>query len=463
MAIKKILTFSILFFAPATAQTPDTLSRRAIPVALDYASFRDSAATRLEIYYALSSSELELIPAESLRAFLAADTAGGKNYALVLAVLELQAKDGGRRDSLSKTTVFRVSHGDTSNQLSEVLGLSVSPGSYLARLLVFDLRSGRSARDSIDVEAEEYKPGELRVSSIQLARVILGPKKGEDFNFHSKADRKVVPNPAAGYTLDDPRLYYYLEIYGLEPARSELKNFELQYALLSLGGDTLKVSGFRKYPKSEIPSLTASVDLASLPPGAYALAVAARDPATGQTASNAKTFWLYPAAARAPVAEEELAYFPEVTYFLLNRNEKVVYRSSNRTGQLNFIAEFWKKHDPTPETAANEFQQEAYGRYWKAIDRFSQTTTSKDGWNTDRGRVLMLYGESNNTERFPASFSNLPWEKWEYNRIAGGKQALFVFVDLRGLGNYQLVHSTAPGEKQNPAWEDMINQNALRR
>lgn len=461
--MKRILFFLILLSAPAAARAPDTLSSPHIPIGLDYACFGDSAATRLEVYYSLSSTELELIPAESLQAFLPSDPGGGKNYALVLAVLELQAKQGGRRDSLSKTTVFRVAQRDTSNQLSELLSLSVPPGSYKARLLVFDLRSGRSAWDSMDVQVEEYKPGELNLSSIQLARVILGPQKGEDLSFHAKADRKVVPNPAAGYTLDDPRLYYYLEIYGLEPARRGLINFEFQYALLSPGGDTLKLSGFRKYPKSKTPSLTASVDLAAFPPGEYALAVAVRDPSTGQTVSKTKTFLLYPAAFRAPVPDEELAYFSEVTHFLLRRDEKEIYKSSNRTGQLNFIAEFWKKHDPTPETPENEFQLEVYGRFWKANDRFSRTTASKDGWNTDRGRVLMLYGEPNNEERFPASASNLPWEKWEYNRIAGGKQALFVFVDLRGLGNYQLVHSTAPGEKQTPAWEDMINQNVLRR
>ncbi len=130
---------------------------------------------------------------------------------------------------------------------------------------------------------------------------------------------------------------------------------------------------------------------------------------------------------------------------------------------MNFIAEFWRKRDPTPETPENEYQQEAYGRYSKAIDRFSQTRTSRDGWQTDRGRVLMLYGEPSNIEQSPASLSMLPWEKWEYNRIAGGRQAQFVFVDLRGLGKYELVHSTAPGEKQNPDWEALIVREDLRR
>ena len=35
-------------------------------------------------------------------------------------------------------------------------------------------------------------------------------------------------------------------------------------------------------------------------------------------------------------------------------------------------------------------------------------------------------------------------------------EAIFVFVDERGYGQYRLVHSTARGELQYPEWETLI-------
>lgn len=455
--MKKFLAFLLYFPFPGALLAQATPAGEPLSVKIDYACFRSESSSRLEIYYSLSSGELALTRSESLA------SPEGKSYALVLANLDLFTADGKPFDSLSKTTAFRVARADTTYEFSEILILSPSPGNYRARIEIFDLQSGKKGRDSLDVLMENLNEPGFRLSSLQLARLIVDKKKSPGFSFYERGSWRVVPNAARGYTQDDPRLYYYLEIYGLTLPEAGFRNFEIRYSVINEAGETLKTSGFLKRPKEEIAAAVGSVNLAGLPPGEYFLKIDIRDPSEGKILSRDKSFSLFPPSQYPEAAEEELQYFPEAASYLLTTNEKRIYAASNRTGKLNFIAEFWKKHDPTPEIPENDYQQEVYARYSKANNRFSQTTTSQDGWKTDRGRVLMLYGEPNNEDRFPASASNLPWEKWEYNRIAGGLQALFVFVDLRGLGNYQLVHSTAPGEKQNPAWEDMINQNVLRR
>ena len=78
----------------------------------------------------------------------------------------------------------------------------------------------------------------------------------------------------------------------------------------------------------------------------------------------------------------------------------------------------------------------------------------KQGWRTDRGRVLLLYGVPDEIERFPYSAENKPYEIWKYFSIQGG--VIFVFVDKRELGRYELVHSTARGELNDPEWERWI-------
>ncbi len=449
--------FFLFFLTSSVAFSQDTLKQPPLDVITDYACFRERDSNRLEIYYALSSDQLTLTPSDS-------QTGGpGKHLAYVLAYLDLFTADGRPLDSLSKTTVFRVARTDTTNELAEILDLWVAPGSYRACLSVWDMKSGRAGQDTLEITVPDLTSGGLSLSTLQLARLIADKKRQPGASLYKKGNRLIVPNPPATYSLDDPRLYFYAEVYGLVPAGPELKNFDLEYAVLNPKGDTLKSSGFHKHPKETPAALSGSVDLAMLPPGEYSLLLTARDPASGVTASQGKTFLLFPPSLRPPVAEEELDYFPKVTHFLLTNQEKALYRSSNRTGQLNFINDWWQKHDPDPQTPENEYKWEAYRRYIKTVERFSRSAGAQDGWQTDRGRVFMLYGEPNNIEQSPASPGNLPWQKWEYTRIAAGRQGLFVFADLRGLGNYELVHSTVPGEKQNPQWENMLNQNVLRR
>lgn len=451
---KLLLLFLLL---PSALWAQDTLKPPPLDVVTDYACFREGDSLRLEIYYALSSTELTLTPTDS-------QTGGaGKYLAYVLAYVDLFTPEGRPLDSLSKTTAFRVNRADTTNELSEIFDFWVAPGNYKARLSVWDMKSGRAGQDTLELAVPDLSRPGLTLSSLQLARLITDKKRQPGASLYKKGDRLIVPNPPANYSLDDPRLYFYAELYGLAPARPELKNFDLEYSVLNPAGDTLKSSGFHKHPKEEPAALSASVDLSMLPPGAYSLVLTARDPATGASASQSKTFLLFPPSLRPPVAEEELDYFPKVTHFLLTNQEKAIYRASNRTGQLNFINEWWQKHDPTPQTPENEYKFEAYRRFVKSVERFSRSASLQDGWQTDRGRVLMLYGEPANVEQSPASPDNLPWQKWEYTRLAAGQTGLFVFADLRGLGNYELVHSTVPGEKQNPNWENMLSQNLLRR
>ena len=453
--MRKLLLFFLLISKPAFPQ--DTLPEKSLHIATDYACFRDDSASRLEIYYALSSDELTLRPTDS------ATGGPGKNLAYVLAFADLFTADGRPIDSLSKTTAFRVARTDTTSELSEILDFLAVPGNYLARLTVWDLQSGRVGHDSVELVVPDLTSPSPQFSSLVLARLIADKKQQPGASFYKKGGRFIVPNPPAAYSLDDPRLYFYAEIYGLAPAQPGLKNFDFEYAILNTEGDTVKTSGFHKQPKEDPAAVTGSVDLSALPPGKYSLLLSARDPATGAAASRDKSFWLFPPSVRPPVSEEELDYFPKVTFYLLTNQEKVIYRASNRTGQLNFINEWWKKRDPYPQTPENEYKLEAYRRFTVAVARFSRTPASQDGWQADRGRVLMLYGEPNNIDQSPASPDNLPWEKWEYTRLAAGRQGLFIFADLRGLGNYQLVHSSVPGEKQNPNWENLLNLNLLRR
>lgn len=71
------------------------------------------------------------------------------------------------------------------------------------------------------------------------------------------------------------------------------------------------------------------------------------------------------------------------------------------------------------------------------------------GWDSDRGRVLLTYGEPDGIDRYPHQHNRKPYEIWRYSSI----NAEFVFVDVGQTGTYRLVHSTALNEVSAPDWE----------
>ena len=82
----------------------------------------------------------------------------------------------------------------------------------------------------------------------------------------------------------------------------------------------------------------------------------------------------------------------------------------------------------------------------------------REGWRTDRGRVLLIYGRPDEIERFPFSNQNRSYEVWHFYQVQGGVD--FIFVDKREMGDYELVHSTARGELYDPEWTRWIDPNS---
>ncbi len=109
--------------------------------------------------------------------------------------------------------------------------------------------------------------------------------------------------------------------------------------------------------------------------------------------------------------------------------------------RMQRLEAFWDKRDPTPSTERNERMEEYYYRVARANRDYSQRARDLvAGWETDRGHVLVLFGEPDAVERHPQSASARPYEVWHYERI--GRR--FIFVD-QGRGQYQLLE---------PVWDE---------
>ena len=96
---------------------------------------------------------------------------------------------------------------------------------------------------------------------------------------------------------------------------------------------------------------------------------------------------------------------------------------------------YWKRFDPTPATSFNELMNEYYSRIDYTIKNFS-LISGKRGFDTDRGKIFILYGKPFKLERGSNQFGKVV-ETWIYKN----PERKFIFVDNTGLGEYKLKNS----------------------
>lgn len=97
------------------------------------------------------------------------------------------------------------------------------------------------------------------------------------------------------------------------------------------------------------------------------------------------------------------------------------------------IEAYWKVNDPSPGTARNESRERFYQRVLKADEMFTVHKKLK-GWNSDRGRIYIKYGEPDEivTEAYPIGrYPNIIWTYYKQDKE-------FIFADTKGFGLYTL-------------------------
>lgn len=120
---------------------------------------------------------------------------------------------------------------------------------------------------------------------------------------------------------------------------------------------------------------------------------------------------------------------------LMSKEELEVYALlGDARARLEFLREFWEKRDPTPDTAENEFADEFQRRIEFSNRWFREG--GKEGWRSERGRILLMLGFPDRRERLP--MLDQPRIKaaeiWSYQAHA----LRLEFVDPEGLGRFRL-------------------------
>lgn len=125
-------------------------------------------------------------------------------------------------------------------------------------------------------------------------------------------------------------------------------------------------------------------------------------------------------------------FLGEVRY-LITPAERKTFLEMPDADRAAFIEQFWKRRDPDPSTQDNELKIEYYARLERASTLFRGE--GFPGWQTDRGRMFILYGPPTERVTQPLGSSNISrcQEVWYYGSYP------VVFLDRSCTGSFKLA------------------------
>jgi GWxTD domain-containing protein len=345
--------------------------------------------------------------------------------------------------------------------------LILPPGNYTAQAVVADLVNKTTNEVHYPVTVPDFATTALNISNIELGYNIVD-KSGDTLASRNdvlvKNTQKVYPDCRGLVGPSRPRLLFYSEVYNFDFDPAQDNAYTLELSILNDSGQVAYAEGVQTLTKPGRDAVVArGINVGALDPGLYTLRLAVTDPSSGQTVSAEKAFEkVVPQAAG--LTPQEADRIRDIIAYIAHPDELSTFDRLNPVGQRNFWDKFWRDRDPTPGTPENEAKLEHLQRMNYANERFSVGFSDRtDGWRTDMGRIYIIHGPPDHVERYPYTLERPAGEMWFYDQLPNQGQAYFLFIDEGGYGEYNLVHSTARGERRDPFWEQQIRDGAFER
>lgn len=426
----------------------------------DFAKFKyDQSSVYMEFYYNLDPEFMKVNESQS-----------GK---IIEAIVKIELKD------VKADTFFINKNWKIQNVVNEevgidknligVFGFVIPTGEYSLMVSAYDANNPELKRTiNENLFIQSYEDKKFSVSDIELAANI---KKvdADPLSLFYKNSLEVIPNPSVVYSEKNPVLFYYSELYNLF-LDDEASNFTLVKNIYNSFNKSVykNEKQINQSPNSLVEY--GLINLSKLPTDTYNLEFSLIDNKTKRAFVSSKRFYLYNPKVTdtdqdrrlsgsfigsefALMTKEECDLMFQQAKYIATNNEVNQYKLiDSLNAKREFLFNFWKNRDTDPSTPQNEFKNDYMKRLEYVNENF--TTRMKPGYLTDRGRVYLVYGPPDQRDYFPSEPNLKPYEVWFYNDIEGGVS--FIFGDITGFGNYELLHSTKRGEYKDENWMKRI-------
>lgn len=445
--MKKILT-KFIFTSVIIALFSQIAVAKDVRMFLDFARFRyDEHHTYLEIYYMLYNLDPNQVDTREIN-------------------LEFYLQDISKDSLLAKNNLKVTMEppsaaGETGIQGS-VIKTVLPEGRYSIKMV----RMSDDKAMGIDSLYHEFtaptfsKENKIVLSDIELCSNIKTGAVNRNGLFY-KNTMEVYPNPMRMYNAETPRLFYYLEMYNLKSEVPGAK-VDIEIAIADTDGKIVANKRYSKNQAQESAVEVGSFDVSDYKNGLYTLIYAVVDKTSNYSVYTRANFYimkpgqsdqefltLFPQSEFATATEAELDEMFDQARYIANKEEVQIYQSLDTVeSKRMFLFRFWAGREQDSPGLRHEY----YARVAYANDLYAFSTL--DGWESDRGRIYVKYGEPNQIDRQPNSREYRPYIVWFYHNLDGG--ARFLFIDESGFGDYRLVSSTLRGEIYDASYDELL-------
>ena len=338
---------------------------------------------------------------------------------------------------------------------------------YYLKVVAYDANF-KSHRDSslTEMNIPPYLISNVQISDIEL---ITSVEKLQDQNSRfAKYGMEVIPSVSNVFGNNINSLLYYTEIYGLNSNQAN-GPYRLKRAIQNLKDSSIYTSIKEVFSEKDITFDIWKLKVDSLETGQYLVKLSVLNSSDSVIYVSDKKFYIYNSQKNisgtnvdideqmylkseyANMNEDQIQKEYDYSVYIRNSVETKEYENLKTIeSRRRYMYTFWKKRDITPSTPVNEVKNYYMQRIKYANDNFKESF--REGWKTDRGRILVLYGSPNDIERHEFESDTRSYQIWRYEQIDGGSIAVFGEMQYDGSGLYSLVHSTIRGEFQDQNW-----------
>lgn len=350
----------------------------------------------------------------------------------------------------------------------DIIRFPLAPGKYTVHISLLDLvANSGEMRGEIDMQIPTYAR-RISVSDILVAEFA---NKTTEPTVFSKSGYDIIPRISNFYPTDLTSLPYYSELYNTDMLPDSL--FAIRQRIISTtdSKEMVEFTRFTKMTAAPVVPLLRNVDISKLPSGSYRLELAILDRSNVEQGEAAYYYFERINEFEAYTNIDEIVLNPEfqslitddsVEYYLASlipiarpaevKNILDNIKIGNKENCRKHLQQFWIQ-----TSGNNAFS--AWVDYKKQVMMVEELygNNFQNGYETDRGRVYLQYGQPNQIITRETSPSEYPYEIWHYYKIKMYSNKRFVFYnpDLVNKG-YRLLHSDMVGEQQNYRWPQAL-------
>lgn len=345
----------------------------------------------------------------------------------------------------------------------DIKRFALEPGNYSFSVSLQDLNSKHPPLQStIQLVISDLSEA-ISLSDIEVAEV---GSRGDGNSPFFKSGYDIIPRLSTFYPEQLNTIPVYFEIYNSGMLEDSV--FGIRQTVINADKNTEveNLTVFTRHYASDVVPILKTIDISELTTGRYIVHYTILNRNMLELSSQSYEFErskdieldvfsdeiILDPAFQASIPRDSLGYFLEcllpISRTAETKNIFALAKAKNEEQTRRYIQQYWTRTSP-------EKPYDAWIAYRKQVllVEYLYGNNFQEGFETDRGRVYLMYGSPTNIITKDYSPSEYPYEIWQYNKIGAFSNKRFIFYNPDLVNKaYRLLHSDMVGELKNPAW-----------